>query len=145
MSDERDVSLVLRRLVRASPARVFEAWTRPDELARWWGPNGVTCVGAEVDLRVGGGYRIGNQLPDGKVLWIVGVFELIEAPHKLVYSWRLEPGPDTRERVTVQFEPRAGGTEVVVTHERIANAPLRDQHEQGWHGCLDGLARLLGD
>jgi uncharacterized protein YndB with AHSA1/START domain len=50
-------------------------------------------------------YRLGNQLPDGRVLWITGAFELIERPRKLVYSWRL--GDEPMSRVTVQFEPIA--------------------------------------
>ncbi len=57
--------LVVRRTIKAGPERVFEAWTRPELLLAWWGPRPVRCSGAEVDLRVGGRYRIDNQLPDG--------------------------------------------------------------------------------
>jgi uncharacterized protein YndB with AHSA1/START domain len=96
-----------------------------------------------VDLRVGGSYRIANQMPDGTVLWIVGEFEVVDPPHKLVYSWRAGPQPVDSERVTVQFEPRGDATEVIVTHERIPNAATRDQHQAGWDGCLDGLANYL--
>ncbi len=111
---------------------------------RWWGPRGVRCVGAELDLRVGGRYRIGNELPDGTRLWIAGAFELVERPHKLVYSWSLEPGSGDPERVTVRFEPRGGGCEVIVVHERVATEAQRDGHEQGWTGCLEGLAAFAG-
>ncbi len=44
----------------------------------------------------------------------------------------------------MQFEPRDDATEVIVIHERIASAALRDGHEQGWHACLNGLERYLG-
>jgi uncharacterized protein YndB with AHSA1/START domain len=138
-SETGDVALVVRRTIRASAQRVFDAWTKPEHLLRWWGPRPVRCSSAEVDLRVGGHYRIGNQLPDGKVLWISGEFELVSPPHKLVYSWRVEPGAPSTERVTVRFEPRDGATEVIVVHERIASAPVRAAHEQGWLGCFDGL------
>jgi hypothetical protein len=47
------------------------------------------------------------------------------------------------ERVTVRFEERGGATEVIVTHERIPNGALRDQHASGWKGCLDGLAEFV--
>ncbi len=47
------------------------------------------------------------------------------------------------ERVTVRFEPRENGTEVIILHERIPNAATRDRHEKGWQGCLDGLAEYL--
>jgi uncharacterized protein YndB with AHSA1/START domain len=94
---------------------------------------------AEVDLRVGGRYRIENRLADGRTVWIVGEFEVVRPPHELVYSWRLEPGPPRKERVRVRFELHGEGTEVIVIHERIADAGSRAQHEQGWLGCLDRL------
>ena len=136
-----EITLVVRRTIRASAEKLFAAWTEPAQLKAWWGPQGVRCIGAELDLRVGGSYRIGNQLPDGSIIWIVGEFERIDRPRKLVFSWRLEGVESDPERVTVQFEPVGDATEVIVTHERIANRALREQHEQGWIGCLEGLAR----
>ena len=142
-SEAGDIVLIVRRTIRASVGRVFEAWTKPEHLRRWWGPASVRCPEAEVDLRVGGGYRIANELPDGNVLWIAGEFEVVSPPHKLVYTWRLGPGTPASERVTVRFEPKEGATEVIVVHERIADRVARVTHEQGWLGCLDGLAAFL--
>jgi uncharacterized protein YndB with AHSA1/START domain len=135
------IALVMRRIIRATPARLFEAWTEPTQLRGWWGPEGITCEGAEVDLRVGGRYRIDNALPDGRIVVLVGEFEVIERPNRLTYTWRVDGTPGASERVTVRFEPRAGATEVIVTHERIPDEIARDQHRRGWEGCLDGLAR----
>lgn len=143
--ESQTVSLMTRRRIHATAERVFEAWTQPAHLKKWWGPDAVTCTEAEIDLRVGGRYRIANQFPDGKTVWIVEEFELIEPPHKLVYTWRLEPDSQASERVTVRFEPREGATEVIVVHERIANRATRDMHEKGWQGCLDGLEKYLID
>jgi uncharacterized protein YndB with AHSA1/START domain len=136
------LTLVVRKVIRASPERLFAAWTEPAQLRRWWGPAGVECTDAEVDLRVGGGYRIANRFADGRVVWIAGEFEVIEPPRRLVYSWRLEgqPGAAESERVTVRFDSHEAGTEVVVSHERIATTEDRDQHTAGWEGCLEGLA-----
>ena len=142
-SDSPQQTLVVRRTIQASPERLFAAWTEPEQLRAWWGPEGVVCIAADVDLRPGGRYRIGNQLPDQRVLWIVGEFELIEPPRRLVYTWRVEGISETEERVTVQFESQGAATEVIVTHERIPSRELRDQHEQGWEGCLSGLAKYL--
>lgn len=135
----RTLSLVVRRTIAASAERLFGAWTEPSQLLEWWGPRGVTCEDAEVDLRVGGRYRISNRLPDGRVVWISGEYELVDPPRKLVYSWRLDDSTAPLERVTVRFEPKADGTEVTVVHERIRDVETRAQHELGWHGCLDGL------
>jgi uncharacterized protein YndB with AHSA1/START domain len=135
-------ALVVRRIIRARPEALFAAWTDPQQLTRWWGPKGVSCTAAEIDLRVGGRYRIANRMPDGSTLWIAGEFEVIEPPSRLIYSWRLEIPQASTERVSVSFVPRDSGTEVIVTHERIGSAAARTQHESGWIDCLGGLARF---
>jgi uncharacterized protein YndB with AHSA1/START domain len=135
--------LIVRRSIRASPERIFDAWIQPKHLKQWWGPQSVECVDAEVDLRVGGRYRIANQFPDGKILWISGEFETIERPHRLVYTWRVGAAETAAERVTVTFEAHGVETEVIVAHERIPTEAMRDMHEQGWVGCLDGLVDYL--
>ncbi|HYM60796.1 MAG TPA: SRPBCC domain-containing protein [Thermoanaerobaculia bacterium] len=140
----QDATLVVRKLIAATPERLFTAWTAPEHLKQWWGPPSVTCTDAEVDLRVGGGYRIANRFPDGTVVWIAGEFEAIDPPHKLVYTWRIEPQSHTAELVTVLFEARPeGATEVIVIHERIPDKAARETHEQGWEGCLEGLAEYV--
>jgi uncharacterized protein YndB with AHSA1/START domain len=131
--------LTIRRRIAAPPERLFAYWTDPAHLARWWGPVGVTCDSATVDLRVGGAYRIGNRFADGTVLWISGVFETIEPPRQLIYSWRLGDA-DAVERVSVTFTPVGDSTEVVIVHERIASSETREGHERGWQECLDGLS-----
>jgi uncharacterized protein YndB with AHSA1/START domain len=135
--------LEVRRFIPASPEQVFDAWTTPSELKQWWGPKDVHCVAAEIDLRVGGSYRIANELPDKSIIWIDGEFEQIERPVLLIYSWRTDPKLPASEKVTVRFSRAPHGTEVAVTHERVATPALRDQHEQGWVGCLDGLSKYL--
>jgi uncharacterized protein YndB with AHSA1/START domain len=136
------ITLVVRRTIAASPEFLFDAWTQPQQLVQWWGPAGVTCPQAEIDLRPGGALRIANLLPDGRTLWISGKFEKIERPKLLVYSWQLGE-QDRVERVTVRFEARGDACELTVTHERIADATTRDQHEAGWKGCIDGLERHI--
>jgi uncharacterized protein YndB with AHSA1/START domain len=139
------LSLIVRRTIRASPERLFAAWTEAERLTAWWGPANVACPAAEIDLRVGGRYRIANTMPDGGTLWIAGEFLQIERPRLLVYSWRLEPSDTATERVTVRFESRGDATDVIVSHEHIADAAIRDQHGKGWEGCLDGLAAYIAD
>jgi uncharacterized protein YndB with AHSA1/START domain len=137
------IALVVRRTIHASPERLFDAWTRPEHLRAWWGPRPVTCSGAEVDLRVGGGYRIANVLPDGTTVMIEGTFRQIERPHKLVYTWRMGPGEESSSLVTVHFESHGDATEVVIVHESLPSDAVRDSHAQGWNGCLDGLVAWL--
>ncbi len=133
------LSLVVRRTIRASRGRLFEAWISPEQLLQRWGPKGVRCSHAEVDARVGGALRIGNALPDGSMVWILGEFLEVVQGERLVYMWRTEPGrDDARERVTVRFESRGEAlTEVIVVHERIAEEAMCRSRANGWDGCLD--------
>lgn len=142
--DDGVLALEVRRLIPASPSKVFDAWTDPDKLMKWWGPKDIICVFAEIDLQVGGRYRIGNQLPDQSTIVIEGVFEEIERPEKLVYSWQTDVNPDSVEQVTVQFCPiGADDTEVIIRHERIRSTDIHDQHQKGWNECLSGLVKVL--
>lgn len=136
-------SLHMLKTIPASPERVFEAWTDPEQLKQWWGPKDVRCVSAEVELRVGGQYRIANELPDGTVLWIGGEFEVIEKPNLLIYTWIVETENPSKERVSVRFKQHEIGTEIVLTHDLISSAVLSDQHRAGWSGCLHGLIDYL--
>lgn len=145
MKQAESLSLTVKRRIRADAAELFRAWTDPARLRTWWGPGAVRCSEAEMDLRPGGRYRIGNLMPDGKIIWIGGEFEVVEPPHTLVYTWCVDPGSGAVERVTVRFEEHGAETEVTVIHERIADASTRERHQAGWQGCLDKLqAHLAG-
>ena len=135
--------LEYRKFIRAPRERVFAAWTKPELLVNWWGPEKVTCPEAEVDLRVGGKYRLANLQPDGHIIWISGTFETVHPPEKLVYDWNVEAMGVASTLVTVQFNEHADGTELILTHERFSAPAVRDMHLQGWGGCGDKLARLV--
>ena len=67
-----------RRFVKAPPALVFEAWTTAEHLREWWGPRNLQIVLCEVDLRVGGGYRIVHRAPDGQEFGFHGDYREID-------------------------------------------------------------------
>ena len=138
VSESDDLSLTVTCLVRASVEECFTAWTEPEQLKAWWGPAGVTCSDAEVDLHVPGGYRIGNLLSSGRILWITGRFVSIIPPHALSYTWKIDDAA-SESLVNVSFEAKGGLTEVTVTHSQNASIAMRDSHQGGWHGCLKGF------
>jgi len=140
-NDER--RLLVQRVILAKPERIFDAWTKPQLLSQWWGPEHVTCTSAEIDLCVGGHYRIENQMADGSTVWISGVFEQIDKPRKLVYSWSTTSESIPCERVTIYFESREEATQISIIHENIPTPELVTSHSAGWEGCLDGLIRFL--
>src|SRR3954464_7200682 len=103
----------------ASRERVFDAWTDPELLRRWWaaGETWDTPL-AEVDLRPGGRYRLSMHDPDsGNVHTVGGEYTEVTRPDRLVYTWAWEGESDSGESlVTVEFVAAGGGTEVVLTH-----------------------------
>jgi uncharacterized protein YndB with AHSA1/START domain len=151
-----DIALRVARTFRASTERVFQAWTAPEELKKWSAPGEAKVGAVEVDLRVGGAYRIRMEGPDGSVHVAAGEYLDIDAPRRLVYTWRWEKQPEgqkdphaqargTRDTVvTVEFFERPGGTEVVLTHSGFETEESRAGHGQGWDGCLEKLGKLLG-
>jgi len=140
-----EITLNLRRIFKAPRKKVFRAWTDPEELKKWWGPEGYATPSAEVDLRVGGKYRLGmRKLPDGEIFYLSGIYREVRPPERLVYTWRWEAQPEHGETlVTVEFREVGDSTEVVLTHERFPTEKARDDHNRGWSGCLDRLAKLL--
>jgi uncharacterized protein YndB with AHSA1/START domain len=136
-----ETSLRVERSFDASAEEVFDAWTNPEVLRRWWAvhPDGSTPV-AEVDLRVGGRYRLAMENPDGERHTVGGEYQEVERPSRLVYSWQWEL--DSGEigqlsTVTVEFHDRGQRTDVVLEHTGLPDADSRDRHAQGWTACMD--------
>jgi serine/threonine protein kinase len=138
------------RFTKTIPApieKVFEAWTKPAVMAKWFAPtDDFTTPVAEVDLRVGGKYRVGMQ-PNGsaEVLLHTGQYCRIEEPTLLSFTWNLGHVPDAPEtQVTVELRPNGELTDLTLIHERFRDPTLRDRHRDGWTGCLNRLASKLG-
>jgi len=142
-AERTDTTLEIRRTIPAPRERVFDAWTQAKELNRWSAPSPMT-PSAEVDLRVGGRYRIVMRGPDGVERRVGGVYRAIERPSKLVYTWKWEESPMADSLVTIEFLDRGKMTEVVLRHEGLTDAESRARHEHGWTGCLDNLVAIMG-
>jgi uncharacterized protein YndB with AHSA1/START domain len=97
----------------------------------------------ELDLRVGGKYRIHMRAPDGAEHHAVGVYREIDPPNKLVFTWSWEGGDMNDTLVTVEFLDRGATTELVLTHELFPNDEARKQHAAGWNAALDKLVQTL--
>lgn len=86
--DQAKLGFELQRRFRASPERVFRAWTQPVALREWWCPAGWVAGEIEIDLRVGGAYRIAmTRTAGGAPVAVAGQFFEVEPPERLVYSW----------------------------------------------------------
>ena len=145
MTQPQGLTLHLRRVLRARRSLVFRALTDPRELARWWGPRGFTAPSVEVDLRVGGAYRIAMQPPEGEVFHLSGEFREVDPPARLAYTFRWEePDPDDRETVvTLSLRDLGGSTELDVAQGTFAVERRRALHDDGWREALDRLEALM--
>lgn len=139
-------TLRLARVIKATPDTVFEAWTSPKHMKQWCAPEGYEVVIADVELKVGGKYRIQMKSPEGTTHTALGTYREISRFTRLVYTWTWEETEDHdigETVVTVEFKDRDGSTEVVLTHEGFPTSDDRGNHEQGWTSCLDRLQRLF--
>jgi len=139
--------LRLKRILPAPRAAVYRALSDPGELARWWGPRGFTVPSVEFDPRVGSGYRIAMQPPEGDLFYLSGEFREVDPPAGLAYTSRWDPpAPDDRQTVvTLSLEDRGERTAVLLTHGEFATEERRALHEQGWIDCFERLKRVLGE
>jgi uncharacterized protein YndB with AHSA1/START domain len=149
--------LVVERAIKAQPERVFDAFTDPNQLEKWWWPNGFTCPAAEVDLRVGGKYRLAMEWP-GTIPaetqfshHMSGEYYEIDRPHRLLMSGRAvndEQGELFATLIEVTFEACDGGTALTVRQsyfEPMPPAGAMAGAQQGWSEQLEKLEHLLAD
>lgn len=125
--------LVLTRVYPVAPEKVWRAWTDPQALARWFGPGAADSVSrAELDLRVGGRYRIVFGAPDGSEHEASGVYTEVVPLRRLVFTWIRRGMPEADSQVTIELRPFDDGTELSFRHEQFRDVAVRDDHEGGW-------------
>lgn len=138
-------SLSLSRRYPVSPEKVWHAWTDPEAIKRWFGPApGEPVSAAELDVRVGGRFRIVFGGPDGKMHECAGVYKEVVPNRKLVFTWTWpRTTPERESLVTIVFKAVSAGTEIAFKHEQLFDESVRDAHKQGWSGALAKLDGYL--
>jgi uncharacterized protein YndB with AHSA1/START domain len=151
MSTSDVAVLRLEHTFAASPEEVFDAWTNPEVLARWWmaRPN-YSSPGCDVDLRVGGRYTLRMRDNDsGNLHAVGGEYREVDRPRRLVYTWCWEgsadPHPGHVSLVTVEFDGDERSTTVRLEHAGLPSDDSRARHGEGWVAVLEVLASLLSD
>ncbi len=138
--------LVITRVFDAPRLLVLKAWTEPEHLVRWWGPQGFTTPSCKMDVRPGGAFRFHMRSREGTDHWLRGVYREIVEPERLIFSWAWEdaegkPGHETL--VTVSFAEQGARTELTLHQAVFESVTARDAHRGGWTSCLDRLAEYL--
>lgn len=136
-----EATLRIERTFDAPRDLVFEAWTDPRHLARWWGPEGLTTPTCEIDLRPGGAWRTCMLNADQVEHWVQGRYQLIDPPEKLIFNWAWEEDgiPGHQTTVTIEFHDRGDQTDLVLLQEGFESEESCDMHRQGWSSSLNCL------
>jgi uncharacterized protein YndB with AHSA1/START domain len=150
-----DREIVITRAFNATARVVFEAWTLPELVRRWWAPksHGVSVTGCEADVRAGGHYRYVLRLPNGGEFAFAGRYLEVVPPTRLVYTQLFEPTAageqpgDVPITITVTFEERDGKTylrsHTVCPSAEVREAILSSGMEHGMRETMDQLEELV--
>jgi uncharacterized protein YndB with AHSA1/START domain len=131
--------------IAAPPEAVFQALTDPEQLAAWWGDDGMYRThNWQIDLRVGGLWSCDARNANGNVGKVHGRFLEVQPPTGLAYTWN--PSWDTIPETHVRFKlrPTASGTRVEILHDGFgSNVTSMEGHTQGWTRVLGWLDRYV--
>jgi uncharacterized protein YndB with AHSA1/START domain len=136
-----DLNLTLKKTIPAPPEVVFDAWTTPEHMARWFSPMTTASV-PKLELRVGGEYQV-DMHGDGKDHVHTGKYTEVSRPNKLAFTWISEGTGNQETLVTLEFAPDGSGTALTLTHERFADEKACENHEKGWTAILEKLAAQI--
>jgi uncharacterized protein YndB with AHSA1/START domain len=151
-------ALVIERTFDAKRERVWRAWSEPEQIMRWWGPQYFTSPSCKIDFRVGGRYLFCMRSPEGKDFWSAGVFLAITPFNRIAYTdsfadaqgnvvpatdYGMSPDFPLELNVTVTFEEKGGKTKMMLRHLGIPAGEMRELTRQGWGGSFDKLADSL--
>jgi uncharacterized protein YndB with AHSA1/START domain len=139
------LELEITRILPAARPVVFAAFTVPNELVKWWGPEGFRVPSLEFDPRPGASYRIEMQPPEGNPFYLTGEFREVEPPSRLAFTFVWEP-PDPDDAQTLadlSFRDLGSSTRVDFSQRPFQTEERRALHEGGWSESLDKLDCLL--
>ena len=139
------LTLRVSRVVAAPREAVFRSFTDPASLVRWFGPPGGSCTVAEMDPQPGGMYRVAMHTAEGHITYLVGTYQEVRAPERLVFTWLWEGMGIEETLVTIELsESDDDGTHIAITHERFPSEESVRFHEWGWEGTLGRMVEMFG-
>lgn len=152
-NDTAACEIVIERVFDAPRALVWLAWTDPEHVKQWWGPQGFHNESCSVDLRVGGNLRLEMRAPDGNVYPCIGTFCEIIENERIVYEGEAMEGHPCgagippRATVTISFTEQNGKTQLTL-HTRFASAERKQAAAEArfvtsWEEALTRLEELL--
>ncbi len=139
-------SVTVRRLIKANRKRVFAAFSNAEALAQWFSPSVDVAIDVQVfEFVPKGQFRVRYTMPDGNQPVVGGVYEVIDEPNQIVFTWVWEapdPHADIPTRVFVEFIDRGEETEVLLTHDKLPKEAC-ERHIAGWESTFDRIVLYL--
>jgi len=139
--------LIITRVFKAPREQVWQAWTRPEDFAAWFGTEAVQVPPATVllDVRTGGAWSAEMHLPEGDTVHWFGQYTEVDPPQRLAFTMNDDPAAAPYpEPVTVEFREDEGGTQMTLTQPRgdFTDGQMADM-EASYQGFFDAMAKLL--
>lgn len=142
---DADGLVKVSRTLPAPPAAVFDAWINPAKLRRWWaGAERIVRI-HDLDVRVGGVWRISFDTPEGNHFEMQGVYREVTPTERLSFSWTAARNGEagTQSLVVIEFAPAESGTHLTIAHHLPADASDAASVRPGWESSLNRLGRLI--
>jgi uncharacterized protein YndB with AHSA1/START domain len=149
-SEPGEDPIIVEGYFKATPARVFQAWTVPHQVEQWFGPAPNSLHSAVIDLRPGGSWRFLKSSDAVKSVGFEGKYLIIVPDQHLVFTWSQvvaradgERTATTPSRVEIRFTPHGGGTNLTVIHSAISDEATRRGFGGGWERGFTNLSALF--
>ncbi|MEO9804010.1 MAG: SRPBCC domain-containing protein [Reichenbachiella sp.] len=150
MSDKNDLSkrtLTLERTFNAPIRLVWEAWTQPEHIAKWWGPKGMETKVIEHNFKEGGVWKFSMTMPDGKEFITEGVYAVIVEFEKIISSADFKPMTEGVE-IQAYFKENGDKTNFTFSVVHETEEYCKQQEEMGfyngWVSVFNNLEEFLG-
>lgn len=148
MESSSAIRLYVQKNFAVPPARLFEAWSREEDLKEWWHPLGHRLERVTNELREGGRVRYEFRTTNGgPALYIDGEYQEVKGKEKLVYTWnwKMEAlgGSNAEYLLEVRFLPQDKGSRLEVMQENFSDEEVVQPHKEGWEKALRDLKSYL--
>ncbi len=141
---QQQAQVRLNRSYGVAPDKVWRAWTEPQALVSWFTHGHPAATdSAELDVRVGGCYRVRFTTPNGVQNEVAGEYLEVRPPERLVFTWAWHSTPERVSRVSISLAPTPWGTEMRFMHDRFFDDTARANHERGWQTIMAQLDAYL--
>ncbi len=151
--------MVITRVFEAPREVVWKAWTDPENMMQWWGPNGFTAPVCRMDFRVGGKFLCCMRSPDGQEFWNGGEYHEIVPHEKIVSSMyfsdsegnKVEPAHYGIDHEVIEgacdktlFEDFGNGqTKLTFLGNEPMEEAIKSGQVEGWNQILDKVATVV--